>query len=126
MAPTVSVSAPPVAVEAVALGDLPVLSLDEVKAKWPEVFSMVKEANASLPLVIQTGEVSSVKGGRIEVRFAYALHADTVNSERSRRLLDPLLERVYGRRVHIHGTYAQQDSDDTIASLLENFGGNAA
>jgi DNA polymerase-3 subunit gamma/tau len=120
-------TAPPVAVEAVALGDLPVLSLDEVKAKWPEVFSMVKEANASLPLVIQTGEVAGVKGGRIEMKFAYALHADTVNSERSRRLLDPVLERVYGRRVHIHGTYAlPETADDTVATLLENFGGNAA
>jgi DNA polymerase III subunit gamma/tau len=116
---------PPVAVEAVALGDLPVLSLDEVKGKWPEVFAMVKEANASLPLVIQTGEISSVNGGRIEVKFAYALHADTVNSERSRRLLDPVLERVYGKRVHIHGTYAQQEADDTVATILEEFGGSS-
>ncbi|OGL66530.1 DNA polymerase III, subunit gamma and tau [Candidatus Uhrbacteria bacterium RIFCSPHIGHO2_01_FULL_63_20] len=115
-----------VAIETTALGDVPVLDLDEVKSRWPEVFQLVKAANASLPVVLKTGEVKGVDGNRIELSFAYALHAETVNNDRNRRILEPVLHKVYGRRIHVHGTYAASDGDDAVDALLEEFGGTAA
>ncbi|TAK03782.1 DNA polymerase III subunit gamma/tau [Patescibacteria group bacterium] len=110
-----------------ALGTVPVLSIDQVKAKWPDVFQLVKAANASLPVVLRTGEISRVDGDRIEISFAYSLHADTLNTVRNRLILDPVLERVYGARLHLHGTYARAtDPDEAVDLLLEEFGGSAA
>jgi hypothetical protein len=109
------------------LGSVPVISIDQVRSKWPDVFQLVKQANASLPVVLQTGEISKVDGDRIEISFAYSLHADTLNDERNRRILAPVLERVYGARMHLHGTYRKGESPDAaVDMLLEEFGGSAA
>ncbi|MFC1788153.1 DNA polymerase III subunit gamma/tau [Patescibacteria group bacterium] len=106
-----------------ALGTVPVLSLDEVKKKWPEVFAQIRECNASLPLVVQAGELSKVEGDEVEMKFNYQLHADTINQDKNSRLLSQILERVTGQALRIKGKYQRVEKEEAVADLLEEFGG---
>lgn len=117
----------PIAPIATAFGGaVPVISLDDVKSRWPEVFATLKSVNASLPIVINAGEISRIDGDRIEMNFTYAMHADMVNADRNRKLLEPVLERIYGKKMYVIGTHAHKESDETVNLLVQEFGGSAA
>lgn len=123
---SVAAETPPVEPATAFGGAVPVLHIEEVRSRWPDVFQMLKGANASLPIVIKAGDVTGIDGDRIEVSFAYAMHADMVNQDRNRRILEPVLERVYGKKMSIKGKYVHQESDETVSMLLQEFGGSAA
>jgi len=105
-------------------GTVPVISLEDVKRRWPEVFDEVRTCNTSLPLIMQGSEPSSVKAGNIEVAFQYQLHADTINQEKNRRIMDVILKKVFGKALHIKGKYAHREADDTVSDLINEFGGS--
>ena len=104
---------------------VPVVDLDDVKEKWPLVFEKIKACSASLPFVFQAGEVGAVVGDEVEIRFGYQLHADTINQDKNRRMIEQAALDVIGRPVHIRATFSSQVQDEVIAGLLENFGGEA-
>jgi DNA polymerase-3 subunit gamma/tau len=114
----------PVEVKATVFESIPVVSLDEVKTKWPEVFQQIKECHATLPIVMQAGEIAVVEGDAVEFSFQYALHADTINQARNRQLLEETLSRVLGKRVRVRAKYAHADADETVSNLLQKFGGS--
>ena len=114
---------PAVEVKATVFETVPVLSLDEVKTKWPTVFQQIKACHATLPIVMQAGEIS-VDGDAVEFSFQYALHADTVNQEKNRHVLEEVLQRVLGKRVRVRAKYKHADADDTVSNLLQEFGGS--
>ncbi|MCX6714704.1 MAG: DNA polymerase III subunit gamma/tau [Candidatus Uhrbacteria bacterium] len=106
---------------------IPVISVDEVRRKWPEVFAQVQECNASLPLFLQACEVNSVGGDMVELAFEYDLYVQTVNKEKNRRLVESILERVLGKAVKIRAVLGKaKEKDDVVASLVDAFGGSAA
>lgn len=106
---------------------IPVISVDEVRRKWPEVFAQVQECNASLPLFLQACEVNSVGGDMVELAFEYDLYVQTVNKEKNRKLVESILERVLGRAVRIHAVLGKaKEKDEVVASLMDAFGGSAA
>ncbi len=105
---------------------VPVISLEEVKEKWPQVFAQIKECNASLPLMMNSCELSDVKEGRVELAFEYDLYVQTVNKEKNRLLIEKVLERVLGTGLKVRAIRSNGDveSDETVSSLLEEFGGS--
>lgn len=106
---------------------VPVISVDEVRRKWPEVFAQVQECNASLPLFLQACEVNSVGGDMVELAFEYDLYVQTVNKEKNRKLVESILERVLGKAVRIHAVLGKaKEKDEVVASLMDAFGGSAA
>ncbi len=114
----------PVDIKTTVFENVPVVSLDEVKTKWPEVFQQIKECHATLPIVMQAGEITVVEGDAVEFSFQYALHADTINQARNRQLLEDTLSRVLGKRVRVRAKYAHADADETVSNLLQKFGGS--
>ncbi len=109
------------------LGGVPLLSLDEVKAKWPEVFEKIQSCHASLPLVMQAGQIGGVHEGVVELRFEYALHAETVNRAKNKQLVEGILGEVLGKNVRVNAVHtpAGAANDETVSSLLQEFGGQA-
>jgi DNA polymerase-3 subunit gamma/tau len=106
---------------------VPVISVDEVRRKWPEVFAQVQECNASLPLFLQACEVNSVGGDMVELAFEYDLYVQTVNKEKNRKLVESILERVLGRAVRIHAVLGKaKEKDEVVSSLMDAFGGSVA
>lgn len=116
-----------VEVKAVVFDGVPVVDLEEIKRKWPDVFQQLKHVNASLPLVVQAGEITSAAGDMIEFTFKYALHANVVNQDKNRRLLEDVLQKVMGKRVRVHANYAkeEQEADAAVEDVLSAFGGTA-
>ncbi len=106
---------------------IPVVNLDEIKRKWPEVFNQLKDMNASLPLVVQAGEITGADGDALEFTFQYALHAEVVNQEKNRRIIEAALEKVLGKRLRVRAHYkkAEAEADVVVSDLLQAFGGNA-
>jgi DNA polymerase-3 subunit gamma/tau len=111
------------------LGDVPLLSLDEVQAKWPAVFEKIQACNASLPLIMQAGELGSVDGGVVELRFEYSLHAETINRAKNKQLVEGILGEVLGKNVRVNAVHAPNSGgvpqDEAVSSLLQEFGGQA-
>lgn len=132
------VEPPPVAVAAevpasvtvpaasVVFNSIPVVSLDEIKRKWPDVFAHLKDVNASLPLVVQAGEITGADGDLLEFSFQYELHAKMVNQDKNRRLLEGAFEKVLGRRTRVRASYVKAESDAAVTDILQAFGGSAA
>lgn len=104
---------------------IPVISVDEIKRIWPEVFTQVKECNASLPLFLQACEVNRVGGDLVELTFEYDLYVQTINKEKNRKLIESILERVLGRAVRIKAVLTKTKMpDENISALLDAFGGS--
>jgi DNA polymerase-3 subunit gamma/tau len=105
-------------------GDVPVVSLDQVKEKWPQIAGMIKEKNSTLPMVFQNGSISDIQGDILEMEFEYALHADTVNKTKNRRLIESIVKKVMGVQVRVQARHSKDDTDETVDTLLNEFGGN--
>jgi DNA polymerase-3 subunit gamma/tau len=114
----------PIAPVATALGDIPVLDLEDVKRRWPEVFEQIKSCNATLPMALQTGELSAVDGDAIELTFGYAVYAEAVNQDKNRRLLETVFTRVLGRPIRIKAKHAKKEAEQVVDQLLDAFGGS--
>jgi DNA polymerase-3 subunit gamma/tau len=105
-------------------GDVPVVSLDQVKEKWPQIAGMIKEKNSTLPMVFQNGSIADIQGDILEMEFEYALHADTVNKTKNRRLIESIVKKVMGVQVRVQARHNKDDTDETVDTLLNEFGGN--
>jgi len=108
-------------------GSVPVISIDDVKRKWPQVYEQIKACNASLPLMMKQCEVSGVEGERVELAFDFNLYVDTVNKEKNRTLIEGVLEQVLGKKLKIHAIQSKKaQSDEVVNGLLQEFGGSVA
>lgn len=122
----VSAAAEPDPIEPVAtvLGDVPVLDLEDVRRRWPEVFQQIKDCNATLPMVVQTGELSAVDGDAIEMTFNYAVYVEAINQDKNRKLLEQVFARVLGRAVKVKAKYVKKEIDQAVENLIDAFGGS--
>ncbi len=104
---------------------VPVISLDDVKTKWPQVYEQIKSCNASLPLMMKEVEVCSIEGERVELGFDYDLYVQTVNQEKHRTVIEGVLEQVLGKRLKIKAVRSKaQKQDETVDALIQEFGGS--
>ncbi|MEK7620225.1 MAG: DNA polymerase III subunit gamma/tau [Patescibacteria group bacterium] len=105
---------------------VPVISLEEVKNKWPEVYEQIKSCNASLPMMMQGCEVSGVEGERVELGFEYGLYVEAVNQDKNRKLIEGVFEQVLGKRLRVKAIQKKigVQADDTVGELLQEFGGS--
>ncbi|NBS41652.1 hypothetical protein EBS80_03245, partial [bacterium] len=109
---------------ATVLGDVPVLDLEDVRRRWPEVFQQIKDCNATLPMVVQTGELSAVDGDAIEMTFNYAVYVEAINQDKNRKLLEQVFARVLGRSVRVKAKYVKKEFDQAVDTLIDAFGGS--
>ncbi len=104
---------------------IPVIDIDEVKNKWPKVFKQIKACNASLPLFMQTCEISGVSEGCVELGFKYDLYVDAINKDKNRKLIESVLKDVIGKDIKVRAikTKAVQESE-SLNELAKEFGGS--
>jgi len=102
---------------------IPVISLEEVRAKWPQVFEQIKQCNASLPLFMQSCEVCGVTGEHVELGFAYDLYVQTVNKDKNRQVIEDVLEKVIGRRIKVKAIQTKRENEEDLQKLVSEFGG---
>jgi DNA polymerase-3 subunit gamma/tau len=103
---------------------IPIISLDDVKSKWPEVYEQIKSCNASLPLFMNDCEVCGVQGDHVELGFAYDLYVQTVNQDKNRRTIEEVFEKVLGKRLRVRAIQSKKAPEDAVQNLLTEFGGS--
>lgn len=104
--------------------DVPVFSLDDVRAKWPQVYEQIKACNASLPLFIQSCQIEDVRPDQVELGFEYDLYVQTVNKEKNKQVIEDVLERVLGRRMKVKAVTVKRKEQEVIDTLVSEFGGS--
>jgi DNA polymerase-3 subunit gamma/tau len=102
---------------------VPIISLDEVKNQWPQIYEQIKSCNASLPLMMKDCEVCGVESGQVEIAFGFDLYVQTVNQEKNRKVIEGVLEKVLGKHVRIRAVHKRQDNA-VVDELLGAFGGS--
>ncbi len=112
------------AVESTVFDTIPVISIDEVKEKWPQVYEQIKSCNASLPLFMNSCEVCDVIGDRVELGFEYDLYVQTVNQDKNRRTIEDVFEKVLGKRMRVNAIQSKRPEEETVQELLTEFGGS--
>lgn len=102
------------------------ISLDEVRKKWPVVYEQIKSCNTSLPLMMTECEVCGVEGEHVELGFEYELYVETVNQEKNRRLIEAGFEKVLGKRLLVKAVQIKHanEKDETVQTIIKAFGGN--
>ena len=109
---------------------VPVLNLEEVKEKWPQIFERLQEKHASLPLVLKAGELKNVQGNEVRVGFEYTFHVEMLNDHKHKHVIEDVLRSVLGsssvRFSAIHQKVeADPETDQVVSKLLDAFGGSA-
>lgn len=102
---------------------IPVISLDEVKEKWPQVFDQIKDCHASLPLLMQSCEICQINGEQVELGFDYDLYVDTINKDKNRKVIEQVLARVLGKTMRVKAIKKKIQQEDLVADLIQQFGG---
>jgi len=113
----------PIGTQTHVFDTVPVISLDDVRQKWPQVFEQIKECNASLPLFMQSCSVSNVTGDRVELGFEFELYVQTVNKEKNRQVIEKALAQVLGKPMKIHAVSVKPKKDEIVDALVSQFGG---
>ncbi|MBI4257301.1 DNA polymerase III subunit gamma/tau [Candidatus Uhrbacteria bacterium] len=105
---------------------VPIISLEDVKNKWPEVYEQIKSCNTSLPLLMQSCEVCGIEGEHVELGFEYGLYVETINQEKNRRLIEGVFEQVLGKKLRVKAIQKKMKAseDETVGVLLQEFGGS--
>lgn len=104
---------------------VPVVDIEEVKKKWPQVYDQIKSCNASLPMMMKTCEVAGVKDDRVELGFAFDLYVDTVNKEKNRTIIEGVFEQVLGKPIRVKAVHKKPEVEDPmIQNLVQEFGGS--
>lgn len=104
---------------------VPVISIDEVKEKWPQIYEQIKMCNASLPLMMESCEVRGIDCGQVELGFEYDIYVQAVNKEKNRALIEDVLQKVLGTRLSIRAIKTDiKEDDETLKALVGEFGGS--
>ena len=109
---------------------VPVLNLEEVKEKWPQIFERLQEKHTSLPLVLKAGELKNVQGNEVRVGFEYTFHVEMLNDHKHKHIIEDVLRHVLGtssvKFSAIHQKVeADPETDQVVSKLLDAFGGSA-
>jgi DNA polymerase-3 subunit gamma/tau len=98
-------------------------SFDDVKNRWNELFTRIKDVNASLPLVLRAGVLAGVEGNVVRIRCAFAFHAETLNQERNRMVLEETLSALHGLPLRIRAEHVPE-VEEAVADIVKEFGGS--
>lgn len=103
------------------------ISVEEVRGKWDELCTRLEEKNPSLLLILKNADITKINGNQIEVQFAFALHAETVNKGKNKNCIDNMLSEILGTSVSVMALHVPPtaEADEAMAMLNEAFGGSA-
>lgn len=107
------------------------VTIDAVRAIWPQILQKVKEKNFSLFSFLRADRPIAVVEGTLHIGVPYEFHARLIHEMRHRMILQQVLFDMLNAPVLIEcvqvtayeagPAYAQEDK--AVQSLLENFGG---
>ena len=77
----------------------------------------------SLSTLLKRAELLSCEQGELKLGLEFKFHADTLNVQKNRRLIEDAIKEVFGTGVRVFGQYVHADSDVLVTDLVGKFGG---
>lgn len=75
------------------------ISLDEIKASWPEIVNTIKTKKIAIGSFLQEGEPVHVNGNRIDVVFKETNGFNAASLNEQRRFVQDIIYKITGRRI---------------------------
>lgn len=105
------------------------LSIPAIRQKWPEILEKVEPASARMSL--KNGQLHSIEGNHVVLRFASAFHRDKASAPEGARNAEEALSKAFGQPlrlkcvlesdVHALPPIPQEDTVDLAAAALDVF-----
>lgn len=73
----------------------------EIKARWKEFVSLVKDSNASVASVLRTAQPVMIDGKAIHVSTTYRFHKDRLETTKNRQLIESALFELFGMQLRL-------------------------
>ncbi len=90
------------------------LAIEHVATQWPTVLERLGQRKMSLAAYLADTRPLSVAGDRLEVGIpGFALHQEVLTSIEHLRLIEAVLQEVFGGPVHVHYATLPPDQADT-------------
>lgn len=120
------VKAQPIEEKPTALAiDIPFSSIQE---KWDTFVDHTQTYNHSLPFVLKTGKPLRIEGSSIIISVPYALHAKRIEEMKVQEIIRKATTDIWGTTLgivaEIDTSRSSAAEDDTVAKVLETFGGS--
>lgn len=101
------------------------VTIEEVRQVWDKMCERLEETNPSLLLILKDADLVGVENNRVEARFGFAFHAETVNRPKNKKCIDDTLSEILGTGVLVQAVHvaAEAEADEAVAALTAAFGG---
>lgn len=107
------------------------ITIEAVRAGWPQVIAKVKEKNFSLFSFLRIGRPAAVVDGTLQIAVSYNFHARQIHELKNRHMLQDVLADVLGASLGVECVIVTAESsqpgyvqeDKVVQSLLDTFGG---
>lgn len=80
----------------------------EIKTRWKELVSLVKDSNASVASVLRTSQPVNIEGKAIHISITYRFHKDRLESVKNRQLVESALYELFGIQLKLVCVLATQ------------------
>ena len=74
---------------------------ETIISKWNEVLAKIKKYNHSLSLILRVCQPVEVNGSQLCLAFKYKFHKDRMSEDAIRKIVERVLEEVYGETLYI-------------------------
>lgn len=105
----------------------PKSTIDEVKAKWPEVVAAVSKSASSLTFILKMCALNSVEEDGLHIGFQYDIHKEKVVEIKNKKIIEDAIETILGERIKIMCEFtekpAEVQNDSELNNLATEFGG---
>ncbi len=98
------------------------LTREIIESRWNEVLAKVKQHNHSLSFILRVCQPRDINDNQLCLAFKYKFHKERINETNIKRLVENVLNEVYGETILIEAVI-----DETIAANnYANGNGNAS
>jgi DNA polymerase-3 subunit gamma/tau len=120
--PSVSTEPKPVFSKKTAATASSSITLEEIKAQWPAILSMLQETNHSLTLALNIGKLVSFENDCLTLGFGYQFHCKILSENQNQDALMRVIEKVTGHRILVKGIveeHARQPEDSPVVTITD-------
>lgn len=106
----------------------PKSSLEDVKAKWPEVVNVISKTIPSLTFILKMCSLNSIEADGLHINLQYQIHKDKIDEMKSKKLIEDELEKALGERIRVVSEFIaapvpDTSNDNELNNLASEFGG---
>lgn len=109
------------------------VSLDQIKARWDSLLSLLHEHNSSLPVALSSCRPLRLEGNRLILGFRFQFHFAVIKNDKNRTFLENALSRMFNERLIVDGEVLSEiepppeeevrgDIDTAVDRVTEVFG----